>query len=309
MRAPGELSTSLGPAMTIGADDDEVGVYRGTRELAFEYSLVLAAYGLRYQLREDEGAWGLYVPAASADPALSELARYREERAIIRPVPTPIVPFAGAAYGAIAYVLVLLLVAYGADTEVFEVDWFDRGEIDAASPVNRQWWRALTALTLHAGPEHLFGNLLFGAVAGALCGRLLGPGIAWLSILTAGALANGLEIAISPASHRAIGASTAVFGGLGLLAGHAWRQRLSLRERWLYRTAPVLAGVSLLALLGTGNQQVDVLGHVLGFLAGLGLGWVYARWDIPRSHRVDVQVGSGGIAVILLAFAWWLALR
>jgi hypothetical protein len=36
---------------------------------------------------------------------------------------------------------------------------------------------------------------------------------------------------------------------------------------------------------------------------------VYARWDIPRSHRVDVQVGSGGIAVILLAFAWWLALR
>lgn len=295
--------------MTIGAEDDKLGVYQGTRELAFEYSLVLAAYGLHYQLREHDGAWGLYVPAASVDPALSELARYREERAIIRPVPAPIEPFSGTAFGAIAYVFVLLLVAYGADTELFEVDWFDRGEIDAAAPVNRQWWRALTALSLHAGPEHLFGNLLFGTVAGALCGRLLGPGVAWLSILIAGAFANGLEIAVSPASHRAIGASTAVFAALGLLAGHAWRQRLSLRERWLYRTAPVIAGVSLLALLGTGNQQVDVLGHALGFLSGLGVGWLYARWDFPSSRRIGLQVSSGSIAVILLAFAWWLALR
>jgi len=136
----------------------------------------------------------------------------------------------------------------------------------------------------------------------------LGPGVAWLSILIAASLANGLEIAIAPASHRAIGASTAVFAALGLLAGHAWRRRLSLRERWLYRTAPVIAGASLLALLGAGTQQVDVLGHVLGFLAGLGVGWAYARRDIPRSRRRDLQVASGALAIVLLVFAWWLAL-
>jgi membrane associated rhomboid family serine protease len=295
--------------MAIGAEDDEVAVYQGTRELAFEYSLVLAAYGLRYQLRQAEDDWVLSVAADLADPASNELGRYREERALKRPAPAPFLPFAGAGLGALAYVGILLVVAYGADTEAFQVDWFERGEIDAASPVNQQWWRALTALTLHAGPEHLFGNLLFGAAAGGLCGRLLGPGVAWLSILIAAGLANGLELAIAPASHRAIGASTAVFAALGLLAGHAWRRRLSLRERWLYRTAPVIAGVSLLALLGSGTQQVDVLGHVLGFLAGLVGGWVYARCEMPSNRRVAVQVGSGASAVVLLVFAWWLALR
>jgi membrane associated rhomboid family serine protease len=294
--------------VSIETEFDEIDVYQGAREPAFEYGLVLAAFGLRYRVREADGVWTLLVPGESAEQARNELARYIEERAAKRPDVAPIVPFAGAGYGALGYAAILLSVAYGADTELFEVDWFERGAVDAAAPANLQWWRALTALTLHAGPEHLFGNLLFGMVAGVLCGRVLGPGIAWLSILIAGGLANGLETASAPVSHRAIGASTAVFAALGLLAGHAWRRRLSLRERWIYRATPVLAGVSLLALLGTGTEQVDVLGHVLGFLSGLGFGWVYARWDIPRDRGVGLQRVTGGIAVGLVILAWRLAL-
>jgi len=96
----------------------------------------------------------------------------------------------------------------------------------------------------------------------------IGAGGAWASILGAGAIANYMEILISPPAHRAVGASTAVFAALGLLAGLAWRQRLTLRERRWYRWAPIISGVCLLTLLGAGSGHVDVLGHALGFLCG-----------------------------------------
>ncbi len=167
----------------------------------------------------------------------------------------------------------------------------------------------MTALTLHLDQEHLLGNVLFGAVAGIAASRLLGPGVAWASILGAAALANYAEILISPITHRAVGASTAVFAALGLLSGMAWRQRLTLRERLWYRWAPLIAGICLLTLLGAGSAHVDVLGHALGFLFGLGVGWVYVRSGVPNNRDPRVQVIAGLGAVLLVCAAWAFALR
>jgi rhomboid protease GluP len=137
----------------------------------------------------------------------------------------------------------------------------------------------------------------------------LGPGVAWASIVGAGALANYAEILVAPSSHRAVGASTAVFAALGLLAGLAWRQRLTLRERRWYRWAPLIAGVCLLTLLGAGNIHVDVLGHALGFIFGVGVGWIYARGEIPRSRGNLLQIATGLGAVLCVGAAWLMALR
>jgi membrane associated rhomboid family serine protease len=81
-----------------------------------------------------------------------------------------------------------------------------------------------------------------------------------------------------------------------------------LRERWLYRWAPLIAGASLLSLLGAGTEHVDVLGHLLGFLMGVLLGWIYAQAHMPRSRSAALQVGAGIVAVLVLAGAWFLAL-
>jgi membrane associated rhomboid family serine protease len=43
----------------------------------------------------------------------------------------------------------------------------------------------------------------------------------------------------------------------------------------------LIAGICLLTLLGSGNAHVDVLGHALGFLFGVGVGWVCARDLLP----------------------------
>ena len=200
-----------------------------------------------------------------------------------------------------------MVTAYCAGIGLFSADWLSLGALDAGA--GREWWRALTALTLHLDQEHLIGNLLFGLVAGFAAGRLLGPGVAWASILGAGALAElRWRILIAPVrSHRAVGASTAVFAALGLLAGLAWRQRLTLRERRWYRWAPLIAGISLLTLLGAGNAHVDVLGHALGFLFGVGVGWIYARAEIPRIRGKRLQIVTGAGAALLVCAAWLLA--
>jgi hypothetical protein len=64
----------------------------------------------------------------------------------------------------------------------------------------------------------------------------------------------------------------------------------------------------LLTLLGAGNAHVDVLGHGLGFLFGVGIGWVYARSGVPRSRGRRLQIVTAAGAVLSLGAAWALAL-
>ncbi len=279
--------------------------------LCREFSLVLEAQDIEYEAWEDESheggdGWVLSVAPAAAHRAYEEIDRYCAERRVPRGTPVPVEPFAGAGVGAAGYVAILVLTAYCAGDRLFGVDWLSQGALDPGAA--REWWRALTALTLHLDQEHLLGNLLFGAVAGIAAGRLLGPGVAWASILGAGALANYLEILIAPAAHRAVGASTAVFAALGLLAGLAWRQNLSLRERRWRAAAPLVAGICLLTLLGAGNAHVDVLGHVLGFIVGVATGWIYARSDVPRNRGRRLQIAAAAGAVAAICAAWLLAL-
>jgi rhomboid protease GluP len=281
-------------------------VFRGGKLLCREFSLVLEARGIEHEVRESGDSWVLAVTPPLVHRAYDEISRYSAERSVPRSTPNRIEPYSGAAIGAIGYVLILLLTAYCAGIGLFGADWLSLGALDAGA--GREWWRAMTALTLHLDQEHLLGNLLFGVVAGIAAGRLLGPGVAWASILGAGALANYVEILIAPATHRAVGASTAVFAALGLLAGLAWRQRLTLRERRWYRWAPLIAGICLLTLLGAGNAHVDVLGHALGFLFGVGIGWFYARTGMPHNRGKRLQIATGACAALLVCVAWLLAL-
>jgi rhomboid protease GluP len=282
-------------------------VFRGSKLLCHEYSLVLEARGIEHETAEDESSWVLRVPAGLRHRAYEELGRYSVERGVKRSIPEAVQPHPGAALGVFAYVLILLLTAYCAGNASFGADWLSQGSLDAGA--RGEWWRAVTALTLHLDQEHLLGNVLFGAVAGIAASRLLGAGVAWASILGAAVLANYTEILISPITHRAVGASTAVFAALGMLSGMAWRQRLTLRERLWYRWAPLIAGICLLTLLGAGSAHVDVLGHGLGFLFGLGVGWVYVRSGVPNNRNPRVQLIAGLGAVLLVGTAWAFALR
>jgi len=168
----------------------------------------------------------------------------------------------------------------------------------------------VTALTLHVDFSHLAGNIVFGAFFGLYVGRYLGSGIGWAAILGAGALGNALNVLIQPGRHLAIGASTSVFAALGLLAAYTWRRGFLRNTPWRMRIAPIIAGIGLLAFTGTGSgvegDNVDILAHLTGFIAGFGAGAALATVEIPREP--DAQRTWGAITVAALVLSWITAL-
>ena len=97
--------------------------------------------------------------------------------------------------------------------------WFEHGSADAQRMMAGEWWRAVTALTLHADAPHLLGNAVASAlVMTAVCQRL-GPGVGMWLLLLAGAGGNALTAIAHGSDHVSVGASTAIFGAIGILAG------------------------------------------------------------------------------------------
>lgn len=175
-----------------------------------------------------------------------------------------------------------------------------------------QWWRLITAVTLHADLGHLAGNLFGMGLFGYFTARYLGNGLGWMAILTAAILSNLTNVFIhTNSAFLSLGASTAVFGALGLVTGFPVGSYLKTgkqisKRQWLI---PLTGGLMLLAWLGSGTARTDVAGHLWGFLAGLLLAGILARFEI------HAKVSKKGQAVLLVAtwtlliVAWLFALK
>ena len=276
-----------------------------SRRHADDWAVVLAAAGIPHWLRQRLDGWALIVPPDDAAAALETLAAYDHENARSGPsagdeaAPSRPPTIIGA-------VVALLLVGFFAITgsRAAGSAWFQVGSADAARMLAGEWWRAVTALTLHADAPHLAGNAVAIAVLmTAVCWHL-GPGVgAWL-LLLAGAGGNALTAAAHGGHHVSVGASTAVFGAVGILAAlriAPARVGAGTRRWWVVAAATL----ALLALLGTG-PEADVLAHLFGVLAGGGLGLLTAltlRRDIPAPVQWLLVAAAGGAVL----GAWRLA--
>ena len=100
------------------------------------------------------------------------------------------------------------------------------------------------------------------------------------------------------------------------MSAYSWRERFQLSQRWARRWGPLVAGVILLGWTGSGGgsedgagaQNVDLVGHVAGFVVGVVLGALAA---LPWSRRMLDRVPqwlAGGAALASLALAWSFAL-
>jgi membrane associated rhomboid family serine protease len=284
-------------------------VYRSrARGECKERALVLHAAGIEHEILRAAGEYVLVVADRDAERAVAELEAYRRESLDGSPRPVPLPEQSGSWRGVYAYAAVLLLVAILQDRHALSSDWLALGKTHAGLVRQGEWWRTVTALSLHLGAGHLVANLVFGGLFGLFVGRMLGPGLAWATVLATGALGNAMNAWVQPAEHSAVGASTAVFGALGILAAYAWKQRRGLEGGWLRRWTPVLGGVLLLAYTGLGGERTDVIAHVTGFLSGLLLGGIYGMLGERVSLSARSQYVCGLAAFSVLALCWLLAL-
>ena len=283
-----------------------------------ERALVLQAANIPHGMQGDSQGWNLWVQPGLVEAALSELRQYESERKTerLRPTESPKVQSLGRE-GVALYILILALFYPAGQYGLFGWNFWNAGRMDSAAVIAGEWWRPFTALFLHADMGHLVGNVFFGALFATLTSHLLGSGLTWAATLAAGALGNTLTTLVHGPGHLAIGASTAVFGTLGIFTFYEWIRRRRLRQRMtqtqkLRIVAPLLGGAVLLGWLGMGGgeteSRVDVLSHVTGFVAGSLLGAVMAWRGWPDALPRRTQGIAAGLTVLVSFLAWTAAL-
>lgn len=278
------------------------------RQSCSDRALVLAAARIPHQMIDDGTSAALVVPAEYSVAAVDELRLYDDENPPIRPKPKRKISYQDAVPGIAGYVLVISLIAWLSGYSAFGHDWFDAGRVDGTLMRGGEWWRPITALTLHSGARHIIGNLVFGVLFGLFAGRLMGSGVAWLAIVAAATCGNAVNTLLLESTHRSVGASTAVFAALGLVAGFVWRGKFMAQDRWSYRFGPIVGGLALLMFTGTGGPNTDIGAHLLGFVCGFLTGiLLIALGPVPTDRRS--QSVAGGLALLIVATSWIVALR
>lgn len=275
------------------------------------WSLVLQARRIPWRSEKNGGSLQLLVPVDYFQEALTELNSYEQENRNWPPPPPVTTPLKDN-YAATFWVILTLLVFHHLSYHQLQlfgsqsINWLTLGNADVSHIRAGQWWRTITALTLHSGPLHLLSNLTFGGFLVLRLSRILGSGVAFFLVLIAGTLGNIVNALLQSPSHRSIGASTAVFGALGLLALYnLLRYRSSLWRRW---PLPLAAGLGLLAMLGVGGENTDVAAHLFGFISGAILAVVFTLLPGESKNSTRNNLLCGTLAWLLMISAWWLAI-
>ena len=280
-----------------------------SRRACSDRALVLHALGIHYEILSTEQHSMLVVQTEFAEKAKFELWQYDEENRKPKPRGEGMtLDYQNSIPGVAIYVAIICLVAWFSGEAIFNRDWFAAGRVDGALIRDGEWWRTITALTLHSGVRHLAGNIVFGVLFGLMAGRLVGSGIAWLGVVVASSAANFLNTSLLESTHRAIGASTAVFAALGLVSGFVWRAKLMAQDRWPFRLGPIIGGIALLAYTGTGDANTDIGAHLAGFVCGFLAGVILTLASKYLAQR-SLQLGSGIVAILLIVYAWIVALH
>ena len=207
---------------------------------ASEAALVLTALEIKHERRKFQNRWQLSVAEQDAARASEEIRSFDAERHAPPVGRQPIEELGHGWNGVATFAGLLLIFAILQVQDALGIDWVRAGRLDAGRVIAGEWWRAVTALTLHADLGHLASNIAFGSFFGLYVGRYLGSGLGWSAILAGGILGNVVNAWIQPPSHLAIGASTAVFAALGLLGAYTWRRGFLKNTPWRDRIAPVM---------------------------------------------------------------------
>lgn len=284
---------------------------------AREWALVLQSSEIWYLLQLTRAGWVLLVRDEDYPLAASSIDRYEAENRDWPPRPQrerlrhPASPIPALIFAALAVFFAVTGPVAAAS------HWFRRGTAVSDLILHGEPWRAVTALTLHADTAHVLGNVISGTIFGSAVQRRLGPGGAALAIVASGTLGNLVNAVFHQGvlgnGHASIGASTAVFGAIGLLAAtqlvldraHAPG---ATRTVW-QKAAPIVGGLALLGALGA-SPRADLGAHLFGLLMGgvIGLVASFGLRGRAATKRWWVQPALGAVAAGVVLGSWQLSM-
>jgi rhomboid protease GluP len=269
---------------------------------AHDLGLTLLAADLAYWVMPDPEGFALMVERADIESIrhlLSAPPGTRER--FLQPEQAPTTSRIGPVAAFWSLIVALSLLATTSAPEIISLG----GLLSDGVLQGGEWWRPVTALTLHADLGHLVANLVAGVFVTLALAQRIGGANAILATLSAGILGNVLAVLIRyQSSIPSIGASTAVFGALGVLCAlpgllrHLGRSRMS----WV----PLATGIVVLGIYGSGGAQTDVLAHVTGFAAGWLIGRTITRFRRTSGNGPGINEATRSILTCMIPLLAWL---
>jgi len=257
--------------------------YNLSKKKSNEISLVLHSIGIEHIVESFEGRWDIQVDDEIIEHATKEIKDYEKKNNITLPI-NKIKLHKVNNYIFIAIISSFIVFHFftyfdfSFESIIFSRKfWLNNGSTSAYFIMSKgEWYRNITALTLHKDFAHLLSNMIFGGITLYGLWIYVGRGVALFLIFLSGFFGNYLNAYLHKINHISIGASTAVFGGLGVIAG------LQLvgyfKQKGIFQWLPMIAASVLFGLLGTGgiDTNTDVGAHLTGFFVGIIIGFLYS---------------------------------
>lgn len=272
-------------------------------------SLVLSAADITHRIRiVSRNHMEIYVAEALGEKAHQEIEAYTVEN-INWPVQFEKSPDFQPIFRAMSPLIIgsLAVIHSLAGDWQPEALWFVKGAGNSQAILrDLEVFRLVTALTLHADVVHLLGNCVLGGFLLHYFLQLTGNGIGLFAMLLTAVLANYLNLLVHGSGHVFVGFSTAVFSIIGMLCTMSFAFKTS--RIVVHFFMPVMAGLALLAMLGSEGERTDLGSHLFGLLCGLVVG-NFARLPFFPSLRSSfwLQTCLASAFFIAIYGSWLLA--
>ena len=298
-----EQTTAAQPAEEE-LEPTEIRISEGGYKQIRDESLVLLSQGISHRLEHSpDGPFQIFVELDDQKRARFQIRLYHREnpprevnaplplKASLQPIWVLLVPAA------------VTLVQFSGIIPGIESE----GLSDADKVMNGQWWRCITALTLHGDSRHLGGNLLTGYLVLSMMSYRISLAKVVPFLAVSSALANFCVAATVHTDFRSLGFSTFVFAAIGALSVMEFRLMPKESHGLLRRFAPLCGAASLATFVGIG-EHADILAHLYGFIAGLLCGFIPSkkslRWGAPvATSDIFWVIAYYAIFIIGWAFA------
>lgn len=309
------MNAQLKQAIPYDLKSDEAGSFQtDDAQIALEWCAVLASQKIDFELSRAGEVWLFSISPASFADAEKNITEYEGERSFfsqqLQEIDTQAEPLRLDTSLPFLFCSMLLFFFYGMTGPVASnSQFFKQGMLDPTAFYKQgEWWRVITALTLHADFPHVLGNCIFLTIFATIAGLQVGPGLALFSILISGILGNiSTVLLFGSGSYTSLGASTAVFGALGIISILGMFNRTTKKAGCLKKWAPLAAGAALLAFTGTSSGS-DLTAHLLGFTWGIGAGGGLIKLKQYRNN-FTFQGIIYILAFSVIYYAWMKALN
>ena len=265
------------------------------------YVLILSSSGIAHHTNRVHGRWELWVETSKFEYASDTIEKYllenREKHSAAKNDEPVYHKNLSGIWAGIILLIFHIAITKGCDSRMVIQEYGS----SAHHILHGEFYRCVTSLMIHSDALHIISNMAGIALFGSAVCSIMGLGVGWFMILTAGIAGNLLNAVLYGSSHLSIGASTAIFGAIGIIASCQSIKKMLAGQR-IKALLPFGGGVALLGLLGS-SPHSDLTAHLFGFLAGAVLGGVYGML-VKKSSGKNIQAGFFAAAFFILVISW-----